>query len=293
MRISAYGDSFTYCEEVDLADCWTPMLEQQLPHTEVLNYGVPGYAPDQAMLRYERDGAATQTCAVLIGHMVENINRVVNRFRPFIWYGAGPPGAKPRFLLEGSGQPVLLPSPVQDPMQLKDPVWVEQNLGPHDAWYFPGEFVRNPLDRLALVRLARTLAFDRATREATSWSPAWAATVYHPGTEAFDVLTAVLERFANDVRSSGASPVVVVFPFRDEIADARDGRPIPHAALIQAMQQSGIATVDLTDALGAQARISGLNAVIGSHLTPLGNTVVAQTLANELPALTASTCPVG
>src|SRR5262245_19507134 len=143
-RISAYGDSFTYCEQVEFQDCWTRGLEQELPNTEVLNFGVPGFGPDQAWLRYQRSGEAWHSCVVLIGHMVENVNRVVNRFRPFIWYGAGPPGAKPRFLLEGD-QLVLLPNPVGQPDQLKDPVWVETNLGPHDAWYFPGEFVRNPM----------------------------------------------------------------------------------------------------------------------------------------------------
>jgi hypothetical protein len=290
-RYSAYGDSFTYCEQVQFDDCWTRHLEESLPGTEVLNFGVPGYAPDQAWLRYQaQDGANWRSCAVLIGHMVENINRVVNRFRPFIWYGTGPPGAKPRFVLH-NGQLVLLPSPAQQPDQLKDPRWVETNLGPGDEWYFPGEFVRNPLDVFRVVRLARTVAFDRATRDATSWSPAWAQTVYHPGTEGFDVLTAILTQFAMQVRTSGATPVVVVFPFRDEITDASNGLPKPHQVLLDAMQQQGIATVDLTDPLAAQARVSGLNAVIGAHLTPLGNAVAAQALASELPALTASTCP--
>jgi hypothetical protein len=32
-RLSAYGDSFTYCEEIDFEDCWTPKLERLLPGT--------------------------------------------------------------------------------------------------------------------------------------------------------------------------------------------------------------------------------------------------------------------
>ena len=39
-RLSAYGDSFTYCYEVGLADCWTYRLEQTLPRAEVLNAGL-------------------------------------------------------------------------------------------------------------------------------------------------------------------------------------------------------------------------------------------------------------
>jgi hypothetical protein len=47
-RYAAYGDSFTYCADVELDDCWTHDLEEALPGTEVLNFGVGGYAPDQA-----------------------------------------------------------------------------------------------------------------------------------------------------------------------------------------------------------------------------------------------------
>jgi hypothetical protein len=34
-RFAAYGDSFTYCYEVDFSDCWTQRLEEMLPSTEV------------------------------------------------------------------------------------------------------------------------------------------------------------------------------------------------------------------------------------------------------------------
>src|SRR5215210_5385973 len=106
-RIAAFGDSFTYCEEADLADCWTAQLEAARAGTEVLNFGVPGYGSDQAWLRYQRDGATYHPCAVLIGHMVENINRVVNRFRPFYEPAGGLILSKPRFLLEGQGLSLL------------------------------------------------------------------------------------------------------------------------------------------------------------------------------------------
>ena len=45
---------------------------------------------------------------------------------------------------------------------LRDPAWAEQNLAQHDSWFYPGTFVRRPLDRSWLVRLARTAAYKRA-----------------------------------------------------------------------------------------------------------------------------------
>jgi hypothetical protein len=105
-----------------------------VPGLEVLNFGVSGYSPDQAWLRYQRDGRAYQPCAVLIGYMIENVNRVVNRFRPFYQPDTGIVLGKPRFQVQ-SGQLTLLPIPAQQVTDYADPAWVERSLGPNDFWY--------------------------------------------------------------------------------------------------------------------------------------------------------------
>jgi hypothetical protein len=288
-RLLAYGDSYTYCEEVRIGDCWTTDLERLLPDTEVLNLGVPGYAPDQAWLRYQRDGASWNGCAVLIGSLVENVNRVVNRFRPFYVPETGIALPKPRFTLDQS-QLALLPNPVERPDQLHDPAWVEQNLGPRDHWYFPGIFAGGPLDRLELSRLARTAQFRSARRDAIDWTPEVAARMYQSGNEPFEVLTAVLVGFSDEVRANGATPVVVIFPLSGEVLNQRDRAQKTHAPLLERLAQHGIATVDLTDAFGQQARRADISRLFEGHYTPFGNELAARTLARELPELTAGTC---
>jgi hypothetical protein len=283
-RIAAYGDSFTYCEDVNIDDCWTQQLERQLPASEVMNFGVPGYAPDQAWLHYQRTGAAWHPCAVLIGQMLENIDRVVTRFRPFYYPDTGVWLAKPRYVLE-DGHPVLLPSGVEATDKLNDPSWVETNLGPRDAWYFPGMFVANPLDTLELVRSIRTAAYNRHRHEAKQ--------AYQPGTEGFEVMVAVLVGFARQVRADGAMPIVLVFPM-EEAMPQYDGRPDSHAALLEALQQQGVPALDLTDALGEAANSIPLRDLFGpAHYSPLGNAIVARTLAEQLPSLIAEACGSG
>jgi hypothetical protein len=292
-RLAAYGDSFTYCGEVDLGDCWTRRLEQALSNAEVLNFGVPAYSTDQAWLRYQGGGAAWRPCAVLIGHMLENINRMVNRFRPFYLPEASFSMPKPRFVLDGE-RPELLANPVRRPEELKDPNWVEANLGPHDAWYFPGMFVPNPLDRLELVRLVRTAAYRNSRDQAAvEWVPGTAERLYRPGNEAFEILVRVLSGFAEQVTADGATPVVLVFPTSSEFRSLRDGGPRPYAALLDALRQRGVPTIDLGDALAEQLRSSNPRELARNHLTPLGNSVVARALAAEIPRLTVPTCGAG
>jgi hypothetical protein len=286
-RYAAFGDSFTYCQEVSIGACWTERLAGSQDGLEVVNFGVPGYAPDQAWLRYQRTGSA-RSCAVLIGHLAENVNRVVNRFRPFYEPSTGIPLAKPRFLLDGDDLSLL--PPAAELRDLADPRWVEAHLGPHDIWYFPGTFVQHPFDVIHSVRVARSALYQSSHREGTEWTPAWATRMYRPDGEPFRVLLAVLSSFAAEVRSSGATPVVLIFPTLDEVVAARDRHPKTHQPLLDALAARGIATVDLTDALGPLARRYDTSRLFEGHYTPFANEEVAQTLARRLPTLTGATC---
>jgi hypothetical protein len=288
-RILAYGDSFTYCEEVDIEECWTTGLGEELDRSELINLGVPGYSPDQAWLRHQREGRQLEPCAVLIGSMVENVNRVVNRFRPFYYPETGIPLPKPRYVLDG-GRAELLPSPVASLDQLRQPEWVEANLGPRDAWFFPSMFTASPFDQLTTLRLARTASFRHGREGGQEWTPEWAAQMYRPGGEPLEVLVAVLAGFAAEVRGQGATPIVLIFPLRDEITAQRDEAPLTHQPLLDALRQRGIATIDLTEALGQQARRSSIGNLVVDHYRPLANRVIGRTLASRLPRLTAETC---
>ncbi len=112
LRIAAFGDSFTHASDVPNAHTWHRRMEEMHPKLEVLNFGVPGFEPGQALLRYRREGIKFHPDIVLIGFMSENINRVVNTFRPFYFPKSGVPFAKPRFALR-RGELVLVENPIR------------------------------------------------------------------------------------------------------------------------------------------------------------------------------------
>ena len=286
-RLAAFGESFTYCQEVDASDCWTDKLEKLWPGTEVLNFGVPGYGPDQAWLRYQRDGGQYASCAVLIGFMVENVNRVVNRFYPFYQPDTGLVAGKPRFLLAADGLS-LLPSPVSDPGQLEDPAWVEAALGPEDRWYYPGLFTPRLLDSLSLFRVGRTARYrferdDAPTRRMRA--------SYQSEDEAYQITGRILVAASRQVRSTGATPVVILFSPASEIDAIVHGSPPVHAPLVAWLQREGISVVDTTDAVVAEARQVGVDPLIQFHYRPQGNEIIARVLAEMLPGRVGATCP--
>jgi len=312
-RLAAFGDSFTYCDEVELADCWAARLETAWPATEVLNFGGPGYGPDQAWLRYERDGRAYAPCAVLIGYMPENLNRTIARFFPFYEPSTSLVLSKPRFQVRDD-RLALLPNPIGSPEQLADPRTVEALLGPGDRWHVPGMFVPGPLDGLMAARLVRTTAYHRHAADpeggdlsylrAAAAGPAWAGTGdpeafdraltrrYEGRGEGLELTARILTEFARSAERSGSTPIVVVFPRRADVATSREGGPKLYGPLLGRLASAGVATIDLTGPLTEASRRGRTRDLFAplDHYSPRGNEVAAAHLARTLPPLTARTC---
>jgi hypothetical protein len=285
-RIAAFGDSFTYCHEVNFKNCWTDILEKNWPRTEVLNFGVPGYGPDQAWLRYQREGPEYAPCAVTIGFMLEDINRVVNRYRPALFPITDLLATKPRYIVQ-DGHLVLLPNPATSPEQLKNLEWLEETTSESDRWYFPGLFTATPLDRFELGRVARTAAYNYQRGDPDI---ARMRQSFRPGDEAFEVTGRVLVEFAREVERDGATPVVIIFSEVSEIPSQVAGNPPVYAPLLDWLKRERVPTLDVTPDLVAEAARSNPAAVIDHHYTPLGNRIVAQSLARQLPPMIQGTC---
>ena len=110
--ISIYGDSFTFCDEVSDDQTWGHYLSQ-LTDTGVDNWGVGGYGTDQAFLRLKRNLPEQHSDIVVLAVFSENINRIMNNFRPFYSFSSGIKfGFKP-MLRQQDGNWRWMPNPLQ------------------------------------------------------------------------------------------------------------------------------------------------------------------------------------
>jgi hypothetical protein len=230
---------------------------------------------------------------VLIGFQVENVNRVVNRYRPFYAPQSGIALSKPRYILDGDGLR-LLANPVTGPGQLDDPAWVERNLGPDDFWYFPGMFARGPLDDLLLSRLTTSALYrqHRSRIEGPKSEPRPNGTAYQPTDERYQISGRVLVQFAREVQADGATPVVLFFGQRDEVVSVRHKEPKEYQPLLDWLDAEGIAALDVTDILAREANQVGADTLFArnGHYSRRGNEAIGKGLAQRLPRLTAATC---
>jgi hypothetical protein len=279
VRIAAFGDSFTHASQVANADTWEERLTGRLPNLEVLNFGVGGYALDQAYLRYLRDGAQFAPDIVFIGFMSENIRRSVNVFRPF-YSAASAPFSKPRFLLRDGGGVRLLENPLdrRDSYQelLEHPERVLPRLGAHD-FYFQRKYRPGRFDRAATVRLAKMARWQLAT------SGPLGTDFYDPGSEAFQVTSALFDAFHSAAEQRGSTPVILLFPDQFDVAAQWNDRPRAYRSMIEFLQERGYRFIDLLTVFERQPEPRSIEDLFRSlHYSPIGNQLIADHLASYL-----------
>jgi hypothetical protein len=277
LRIAAFGDSFVYCNEVANEEAWPYFMEQLFPGVEVLNYGVGGYGTDQALLRFRQEGMKLAPRVVLIGFAPVNLGRAVNVYRRFIsneeWALA-----KPRFLLNGHGLD-LVPAPLRnadDYAALRSQAARLRALGQHDYWYEPVIY-DNPLyDWSATMRVAAH-TWVLLKRRYLDPNRLQASGAFNRSSEAFQVQTAILRTFAEEVKAAGADPVVIVLPDRKSVDRARAGKGKAYDPLVEYLTQAGIVHVDLVNALVRASANQPVGALFapGGHYSGAGNRAVA------------------
>ena len=275
-RLASFGDSFTHGDRVENKDSWSEMLAGTVTGVEVLNFGVPGYGLDQALLRYQQEGSRFEAHVVLIGLMSENLYRHVNVFRPFYVPATGEPLAKPRYVLRGD-RLTLVENPMRDLAAyqelLERPERVLPRLGTHDR-YFQLRYQEGSFDRIPSVRLFKLVRGEFAERQAGLKQGG----TYKATSEAFRVTVGIVDVFVEAVARRGAVPVIVVFPNRGDILQHRKNGATRYAPLLADFRAKGYRYIDLLETFSGDNGRTPIEELIPHHYSPQGNRVVAGAL---------------
>jgi hypothetical protein len=285
-RFSAFGDSYTYSDEVGIPDSWAKQMAATDPSLEVLNYGTPASAPDQAYLRYLKVGTDYHPAGVFIGYMSENLERDVNVYRPFYSsYFQNFVLTKPRFRLD-HGQLVLAPNPLptaQDYQRfLQHDKETLREIGRYD-YFYQNNYDYGRFDFSPSVRLAKEFWRELDQR---LLNPIFKLDgMYDPRSEAFQVTAKVLDAFYRKALEDGALPVMLVFPNNDDQERRRTAKPRRYQPLVDDLRSKGYRVLDMQDALTAYSSGDIHNKMfteLGRHYSALGNGVMAKYIVSRL-----------
>jgi len=286
LRIAAFGESNTEAADVPTVDAWPTILERRLKNSEVLNFAVGGYGPDQCWLRYQKEGKKYRPDIVLICYMTENINRIVNVFRPFYTGGGGLPFTKPRFYLQGDSLG-LISNPVaraEDLQRLEDQAYLQQ-LGKLDFWYhyrYGSPWIPPWARTIGLVQLGLTAGYQARLQYYDKWNPLLPKGQYDRTTDAYKLLWRILEGFYREVEADGARPLVFVQVPPSKMRIWRENGKLVHAPLLEDMSAAGIHYLDQAAALDTVASQYSIDQLWKGHPTPIGNALEAGAVIRKL-----------
>ena len=279
VRVGAFGDSFTHASGVPTGFTWEEKLEEMLPGFEVINFGIPGSDPGQALLRYRREGAQYHSSIVLIGMMSENINRMVNTFRPFYFPRSGIPFTKPRFAIEG-GKLVLIENPIKNIGEYKellgDPEKMLPRLGEHD-YFYQRNSSRSRFDFLPSVRFAHIVRLQYFNQPI--FTPGG---LYNTRSEAYQVSFRVLDQFYREALDHSSLPIIVLFPQRREVKERHNHQTVTYQPLLDELRRRGYRVIDLADGFEKYDPEADMAHKSFLHYPRVGNQMAAEWIRDVL-----------
>ena len=245
LRISAFGDSFTFGSGVNNEQSWAEQINLSQKRYEVLNFGVPGYGLDQAYLRYIKEGTSVSSHIVFIGYMSENLERSVNVFRPFYNEDGALPLGKPRFKLFDDKlflQENFFGDLSEYANLINHPNSVLADLGEHDFFYQMRGGM-DLFDNLLIVRMIRhNLKYIKVRRAI------YKNHQYNPNSEAYQVTENIFDIFYQKILDEGATPIILLFPEKKALKYFSEKNKIVYSSLIEHFEANGYNYIDLLEA---------------------------------------------
>jgi hypothetical protein len=282
-RVLAFGDSFVHGDEVPVAECWPVVAESMANDLEVLNFGVPGYGTDQALLRWRRDGQGFECDVVVLGIWPEDVCRNLNALRYFL-VSTGSFAPKPLFVRHGEDL-VLRNACDFERSELIDALagGTENRLIEHEFWRFEHELADPWWYGSRALRVAATIRSVLQRRDLRQ------RFYEDEDPRANDRTVAIARLLASEVKVSGARLLVVLLPMYELLEEFPGQPPLP---LVTRLRSQGIEVLDLSATFERDVEEGGRDRAFlpSGHYSAAGNRMVAQELCawvdRELPQRT-------
>ncbi|RLE28082.1 MAG: hypothetical protein DRJ65_00825 [Acidobacteria bacterium] len=270
-RIVTFGDSFTFGAEVLDHEAWPYLLQSLLERAglgnEVLNFGEGGYGTDQAYLRWTREGPLFQPDLVIFGLQPENAFRNLNVVRN-LYFGSPLPFSKPRFVLHENQSLQLVNSPPVSP----EGVWQAIENGSllrHER--YQSKSGRNWWANGRILALFRNQMYKNPR-------PCRVSGLF-PETEAYRLMRALILRFRSEVIAGGTDFLVVHLPNKPSVNSMQ---PLAYEPLLEELAEDGVVVRPESQLRAIPPNDLWAGEGKGGHYSPLGNSIIAQFVANSI-----------
>jgi len=310
-RISCYGDSFTFCRQVNDDETWECYLSE-LQHTNILNFGVGNYGLDQTLLRLKREYPKNKTKIVIIGIVPDTISRILSIWKHYYEYG-NTFGFKPRFILTENNLR-LIKNPIDHESKFFHYEKYLDQIKENDFFYhnkFKKEKIRFPYSITILKNIKRNFSiiywilliqiYKKLKKDVSNieWNPMrtimrinlnWRIKLYQDPS-AIMLLKEIIKEFIKIMQEKNATLVLVFLPQKDDVNFIRKNFHFYKNTLLEIKRLDNLCVIDLTDYLINQKNLDELYSDpnnYGGHFSKQGNKIIANILNEELNKLNPS-----
>ena len=304
-KISTYGDSFTFCRQVDDDGTWQHWISK-LQNTNVKNFGVGNYGLDQTLLRLKREFPNNKTETVIIGVVPDTISRIVSIWKHYYEYG-NTFGFKPRFILKNEILE-LLKNPIDDETKFLDYRNYINEIKKNDFFYkkkFLKEKLYFPYSLLLFKNMKRnfslifwiflTQIYKKIGKDTTKieWKPMriimqinlrWRIKLYK-NKKTVDLFRKIIEEFVSYSKRNNFKPMFVFLPQKDDILFIKKHRHFYEEFVNDISKIENLVVVDIAKNLIPEDNLDELYSDqndYGGHYSELGNKKIANLLDQEL-----------
>ena len=267
------GDSFTHGVAVYCEESW-PYIFGQLKNKKVVNYGIPGYGIDQAILSYMYSKVQADT--IILGIIPGDFERATSLVYGGIHRGGNK--SKPMFVFKDDGTYEIKNQPCSVGMGL----WNEFKLGTssdllkidrsYDDILFKSEF----LDNFVSYRIYKMLKY----RDKYIKPPIY---LKNSQNDNYSYILKILKIFLEKCKTNQNFPIILLLDNKNTFAD-RIKYTEPWKNIINDLKEMGFFVVEPLESIVPLYMEDPENIINhdGTHYTPLANKMVAEHLLKSI-----------
>lgn len=303
--ISCYGDSFTFCRQVNDDETWEHYLSE-IFKTNVTNFGVGNYGLDQSFLRFQREIEKNHSKIVIMGVVPDTISRIMSYWKHYYEYG-NTFAFKPRFELKNE-KLVLLKNIIDEPEKFSNYENYLEILKKNDYFYdkkFCKEKISFPYFISVFKNYRRNFTIlywvtkihsrknSNESIEDIEWFPMkkimeinleWRLKLFK-NNQATNLLRKIIIEFKKCAEENGKIPIFVFLPQKDDLIFIKN-----HCHFFKDFQEeikkiNGLYTFDITNSLLKEQNLDLLYSDennYGGHYSKKGNKIIAQILSEYI-----------
>lgn len=271
-RVLMFGDSFTAGDAVANEQRYSDLIEKMLQCTEVYNFGLSSTGTDQQYLAWREYARAIDCDVIVIAVFVENVRRVMARFRPHRdAHGVERLYAKPYFTLEDGNLALHQVPPPAHGFTIQ-----ELQAGERAAVDTGGRFP-------ALRKLATAIGAREVLQRMTHYQPL--PEYDSPDSTGWSLMRAILTQW---IRGIDRPVVLMPLPLPQHLDEVCDPRPYQDRFRELAKELDCVLHDPMPDLLNYEPAVRRrFRWQTDIHFTPQGHRAIADSLAPVLARLLA------